>query len=245
MSERGSLSSRHCGQGGWNEETTSSLRSNRAARPCPEHRPCGIAGRRAIISVGHDPHHRRDCRRHAAGHRRPHHRQRARRDRRLARRRREQARRDPDHWGRRSPQAAGGRPNDPVDRAPFFGGTRAAPQRRLSAGCRFCPGHQARERLSRAGRSSVRAGELAVRACRAAQTGARQAHLLVRRLRHARASGGRDVQAADRRARELMCPTRRFRALSATCSMARITTSSSRRCPSSSWSIPASCVRSR
>ncbi len=72
----------------------------------------------------------------------------------------------------------------------------------FSVGCRFRPGHQARQRLPRAGGQPVRSGELAARAGRPAETRARQADLLVRRLRHAGPSRRRDVQVADRRARD-------------------------------------------
>ena len=140
-------------------------------------------------------------RRHAAGHHGPHHCGRARRERRLARHRREQARRDPDDRACRGAQAAGGRLYARLDRLAGLGRARASAQCQISARRRLCAGHQACIGIPRAGRPSLGSGQVAGRIRRAAQEPAGQADVFLRRLRHAGASRGRNVQAADRRAR--------------------------------------------
>ena len=77
-------------------------------------------------------------------------------------------------------------------------------------------------------------GQVAAGAGRSPQEPAGQAHILFRRLRDARASRRRDVQAADRRARHPRSLSAASRRRSPTCSTAPTTTSSSRRFR---WSI--------
>ena len=82
--------------------------------------------------------------------------------------------------------------------SPRRGCPRAPVQHEISARYRFRAGHQAHNRVPRSRCQSLGAGQVAVGAYRPAQEPAGQAHVFVRRVRHAGASCGRAVQTANR-----------------------------------------------
>ena len=128
---------------------------------------------------------------------------RARRNRRLARHRREQARRRSRTIGLAEVLR---QPADGYTLASICLPCAAAPRSasqyvRFRLDSDFAPVIKLAIGVSCAGRSSLGASQVARRVRRPAQEPAGQADILLRRLRHAGAPRGRDVQAANRRAR--------------------------------------------
>ena len=155
------------------------------------------------------------------------------RRRRLEGDRREQARRRDDHRRDRGAEAAGRRPYHLVGYGAGRGRARARSQRAVQATkSRLRAADPDRHRLQRAGGQSVGAGPLRQGTGRLSEEEPRQAHVLFGRLRHARASDRRDVQAARPAWRPSMCRTTSSRRRSAIWSAASTPTSSS---PSFRW----------
>ena len=103
------------------------------------------------------------------------------------------------HRRDRGAEAARRRPHDLVGHRAGRGGAGSRAQRAVQVREGLRAADPDRHRLQRAGGQSFGPGPFGHRTGRVSEEGPRQAHVLVGRLRHARASDRRDVQARDRR----------------------------------------------